>query len=120
MVVVGGIFLAVLTTVAAGHAAAKKLLESGATFDAVFAASDLIAIGAIAAVRDAGRTVPDDVSVVGFDDLPLATYTYPPLTTVRQDTLSAGKLLVGKLIDMIEGKEIQSEMLAPRLIVRES
>lgn len=107
-------------TVAAGHAAARSLLDSGAAFDAVFAASDLIAIGAITAIRKAGRAVPDDINVVGFDDLPLASYTYPKLTTVRQDTLRAGELLVGKLIDLIEGKTIKTEMLAPQLIVRES
>src|SRR5262249_57205143 len=69
--------------------------------DAVFAASDLMAVGALRALREAGRRVPDDVAVVGFDDAPIASLALPPLTTIRQpiDTMTsvAADLLVSRL-----------------------
>jgi DNA-binding LacI/PurR family transcriptional regulator len=104
----------------AGYQAALRLLDSGARFDAVFAASDLIAIGAIGAFRDRGISVPGDVAVVGFDDIAMAAYFNPPLTTVQQDTQQAGALLVDNVIRLIEGQTVESKLLAPRLIVRAS
>jgi len=68
----------------AGYSAAFSLIDSGQAFDAIFAASDLIAIGAMSALKDRGLKVPEDVAVVGFDDIPAASYVSPPLTTVRQ------------------------------------
>ena len=70
----------------AGHDATLQLLASGVPFDAVFAASDLIAIGVIGALRERGISVPEDVAVVGFDDIASAAHFNPPLTTVQQDT----------------------------------
>lgn len=103
-----------------GRAAIRALLETGADFDAVFAASDLIAIGAMRALAEAGRRVPDDVAVVGFDDIPAASLTSPPLTTVQQDLIAAGELLVETLADQIEGRARANRSLPPRLIVRAS
>jgi DNA-binding LacI/PurR family transcriptional regulator len=104
----------------AGYAAAERLLESGQEFDAIFAASDLIAIGAIAALTDRGLRVPRDVAVVGFDDIPAASYSNPLLTTMHQDTVEAGKTLVEQLIQLIEGQEVEDKLLVPKLMIRAS
>ena len=104
----------------AGYTAAVRLLESGEDFDAIFAASDLIAFGAMAALADRNLRVPEDIAVVGFDDIPAASYVSPPLTTVHQDTVAAGKTLVEQLIQLIEGKEVESELLVPGLKIRAS
>ena len=103
-----------------GYRAANKLLAMDHAFDGIFAASDLIAIGAIQALQKHGLAVPRDVAVVGFDDIPAASYMNPSLTTVRQDTQLAGKLLVEKLIQSIEGGSVDSDLITPSLIVRES
>ena len=89
-------------------------------FDAVFAASDLIAMGVIHALQDRGRQVPQDVAVVGFDDIVSAADFNPPLTTVRQDTRRAGELLVENLIRLIDGRAVESTLIAPELVVRAS
>jgi DNA-binding LacI/PurR family transcriptional regulator len=103
-----------------GYQAARRLLDSRVNFDAVFSASDLIAMGVIRALQDRGRRVPQDIAVVGFDDIASAAHTNPPLTTVRQDTRLAGELLVDNLIRLIEGKAIESTLIAPELWVRAS
>ncbi len=103
-----------------GFEATERLLESGEPFDAIFAASDLIAIGAIRCLNKAGLRVPEDVSVVGFDDIHAARYLSPALSTVRQDTSAAADLLVEKLLGMIEGTSSSDELLPPSLIVRGS
>jgi DNA-binding LacI/PurR family transcriptional regulator len=105
---------------AAGHAAGLALLDSGAAFDAVFAASDRIAIGIIGALRDRGRGVPQDVAVVGFDDIAAAAHFNPPLTTVQQDTQRAGEMLVDNLLQIIAGGTPESTLIEPRLVVRAS
>ena len=109
-----------ITTEEAGHEAAQQLLASGRGFDAVFAASDLIAIGAMRALAEAGRRVPQDVAVVGFDDIPAASLTTPPLTTVMQDIKGAGELLIDTLTAQIEGRELPERTLSARLVVRGS
>ena len=103
-----------------GYGAGMRLVDSGVQFDAVFAASDLIALGVIRALQDRGVAVPRDVAVVGFDDLPAASYCNPRLTTVRQDTRLAGELLVDNLIKLIADEPVQSTLIAPELIVRAS
>ncbi len=105
---------------AQGFEAARALIDGDAAFDAVFAATDLLAIGAMRALADAGRRVPDDVSVVGFDDLPRAAYVSPALTTVRQNTKLAGEGLVQRLVALIKGEPIESGLMAPELVVRAS
>lgn len=104
----------------AGHAAGLALLDSEAEFDAVFAASDRIAIGIIGALRDRGRSVPQDVAVVGFDDIAAAAHFNPPLTTVQQDTERAGEMLVDNLLRLIAGETAESALIEPRLVVRAS
>lgn len=104
----------------AGQAATEALLASGAEFDAIFAASDLIAIGALRALTAAGRRVPEDVAIVGFDDQPAASMTNPPLTTIMQDLKAAGELLVDTLIARIEDRPMENRTIPARLIVRRS
>ena len=103
-----------------GFIAMTQLLKSGHEFDAVFAASDLIAIGAMKCLRKAGIEMPAKVSIVGFDDIPAAAYSGPSLTTVRQDTRVAAKVLVENLIAMINGEPVKSQLLPMSLVVRGS
>jgi len=106
-------------TSASGFAAASALLDAGAT--AVFAANDQMALGALRAVAESGRSVPDDVSVVGFDDIADAADYRPPLTTVRQDFDALGLRAVAALVDGIEADAGATlETVPTRLIVRES
>jgi len=105
---------------AAGQAAMRSLLAQRPDIDAVFAASDLIAIGAMRALVEAGRTIPGDVAVIGFDDIPAASLTAPPLTTVMQDVRGAGEALVDALLRQIRGERITGYALPTQLIVRAS
>ncbi|NUR23269.1 LacI family DNA-binding transcriptional regulator [Frateuria sp.] len=108
------------STQLSGHRAMTGLIARGAAFDAVFAASDLIAIGAMRALAEHGYKVPADVPVAGFDDIPMASFASPPLTTVLQDTRRAGEVLVDSLLKMIRGEPAQSVMLPVKLMVRQS
>jgi DNA-binding LacI/PurR family transcriptional regulator len=103
-----------------GYAAARTLLRRGLPFDAVFAASDLIAIGAMRALIEHGLRIPEDVAVVGFDDIPAARISTPTLTTVVQDTTRAGELLVDKLMRLVHGEPTESQRLPTTLVVRKS
>jgi DNA-binding LacI/PurR family transcriptional regulator len=100
--------------------AVDVLLEQGASFDGLVAASDMIAIGAMRALANAGKRVPEDVSVIGYDDVLVAGYASPALTTVRQDVVRAGRLVVSKLLRLLDGETVQSSRLPTELIVRES
>ena len=103
-----------------GFEATEKLLAGGKPVDAIFAVTDAIALGAMQALKKLGRRIPDDVALVGFDDLPIAGYVTPSLTTVRQDVQQAGRLLVSMLVGLIEGASVESRLIQPRLIVRDS
>jgi DNA-binding LacI/PurR family transcriptional regulator len=103
-----------------GRKAAQQLLDCGADFDAVFAASDLIAIGAIQALAAAGKRVPQDVAVMGFDNIPAASLTTPPLTTLVQDLKTGGELLVESLIAQIEDRPVPAGTIPATLVVRKS
>lgn len=103
-----------------GRHAMERLLARKVPFDAVFAASDLIAIGAIHALDSAGLTVPGDVAVMGFDDLPAASLTTPPLTTLMQDLNAGGELLVDALLAAIEDRPPGNRTIPARLVVRKS
>jgi DNA-binding LacI/PurR family transcriptional regulator len=104
-----------------GVVAMQKLLDDDPQLDAVFVASDLMADGALRTLRRAGRRVPDDVAVVGFDDADFAGYTDPPLTTVRQPILDIGREMARQLLRLSAGEEIQQALVLPtELIVRES
>lgn len=105
-------------TVASGAAATTALLKEGVAFDSVMASSDLIAMGAIIALTRAGRRIPEDVSVIGYDDTPMGATFAPPLTSVHQNWREGGALLARKTIDLIEGREARSEMLPASLTVR--
>ena len=98
----------------------NSLLHSGEAFDAVFAASDLIAFGAMKCIQKAGLRIPEDVSVVGVDDIPSASYFSPSLATVRQDTRRAAEVLVKNLLGMINGEPVKSHLLPMSLAVRGS
>jgi len=103
-----------------GQAAATRLLRAGVT--GIICGSDVLALGAIRAVRRAGLDVPADVSVVGFDDSGWLNCTDPPLTTVRQPIESMGKAAVALLVNQMETATVQAEELLfePELVVRGS
>jgi LacI family transcriptional regulator len=103
-----------------GYHAMQQLLAANP--DAVFAASDLMAVGAMRAVRDAGLGIPDDVAFVGFDDLPLATLSNYSLTTVHQPVVEFGIKAVETLIDLIENgiKPARRIIMETELIIRDS
>ena len=99
-------------------AAVTRLLRRGLAFDGIVAASDLIALGAIRALRRAGLGVPEDVSVVGYDDMLLSRLSTPSLSTIRQDNQRAGQLLVASILD--PGDPDLPSLLPTELIIRES
>jgi len=103
-----------------GYGAITALLDANLGFDAVFAGSDLIAIGAMRALADRGIAVPDQVAVVGFDNIPGAALTMPPLTTIVQDTARAAEALVEALVEQINTGEARGAVLPATLIVRNS
>ena len=103
-----------------GYAAATRLLAGRRRFDAVFAGSDLIAIGAMRAFAEAGLSMPRDVAIIGFDDIPAASLTSPTLTTVMQDMKGAGEMLVDALLRRIDGRDVERTVLPARLIKRKS
>lgn len=102
-----------------GRTAVTQLLEQGADFDAIFAASDIAAIGAMHALQDGGRSVPE-TAVVGFDDIPAASLASPPLTTVTQDARGAAEALIDTLICSVEEGSAEDQLLPVRLTIRES
>jgi DNA-binding LacI/PurR family transcriptional regulator len=104
-----------------GAEAMRHLLAGEPDLDAVFAASDLMADGALQTLRRAGRRVPDDVAVVGFDDIDLARYTDPPLTTIRQPIVGIGRRMARQLLSLVAGQEIEPIVTLPtELVIRES
>jgi DNA-binding LacI/PurR family transcriptional regulator len=107
-------------SVEGGDTAAARLIERGCT--AVVCASDLMALGAIRAARRAGLQVPDDVSVVGYDDSPLIAFTDPPLTTVRQSVQAMSEAAVRALLEEIAGEPPPRAefVFRPELVVRSS
>ncbi len=109
-----------ISTEESGYHATRSLIANNIAFNSLFAASDLIAIGAIRALKEAGIKVPSDVHVVGFDNIAVASFTNPPLTTVQQDTTLAGQMLVNNLLKLIRGNEVENTLLPPRLIIRGS
>ncbi|MEV0606274.1 LacI family DNA-binding transcriptional regulator [Polymorphospora rubra] len=103
-----------------GYVAGQKLVRDPRT-TAVFAANDSMALGVVRALLDAGARVPQDVSVVGFDDIPEAAYVTPPLTTVSQPFRDVGRRSIEILLDEIEGTAAGvTSVIAPELVVRDS
>lgn len=109
-----------VNTETAGAQAVHTLLARGASFDALVTASDMIAIGALRALHEAGLSVPGDVALTGFDDILAASFTNPPLTTVVQDVHAAGGVLVTKLHQLIHDGAAESETIPTRLVIRAS
>ena len=104
----------------AARAALDKLLAGPLVFDGVVACSDLLALQAVQALRAQGWTVPHDVAVVGYDDLPMASYSDPPLTSVHQPVTLAGAELVDALLALLRGEKAPPRTLPVHLVVRES
>jgi DNA-binding LacI/PurR family transcriptional regulator len=103
-----------------GAEAMRQLLDDDPQLDAVFAANDLMAIGALRTLREAGRRVPEDVAVVGFDDIEAALYTTPPLTTVRSPMGEQAARTTRLLLDLLANGSADSVILPTQVIVRES
>jgi DNA-binding LacI/PurR family transcriptional regulator len=98
----------------------RRLLEQTPGIDAVFVNSDVMAIAAMDAIRETGRTVPDDVAVVGYDDISIAQHSNPPLTTIRQNGPLAGKLLADGLIQYLQTGVVSVVSIPAELVVRDS
>jgi DNA-binding LacI/PurR family transcriptional regulator len=104
-----------------GTVAMRQLLQDDPQLDAVFVASDLMAHGAMKVLREHGRRVPDDVAVVGFDDIELSQYSDPPLTTVRQPIDGLGREMARQLLRLAAGEHIPDAVVLPtELVVRQS
>lgn len=100
--------------------AAQNLFEKHPELDGVFAASDVVAMGVIRAAVASGRTVPEALSVIGFDDVPLAAQSNPPLTTIRQDFEHGSALMCDLLFKRMKNEACASVQLPPELIIRNS
>ena len=99
----------------------NNLLDCDDPPTALFSACDIMAYGAIKASRERGLRVPEDISIVGFDDIPLSKNMIPSLTTIRQPASEKGAKAVGALIDyLVDGKEMHSKVLDVELVVRNS
>ncbi|QYJ84602.1 LacI family DNA-binding transcriptional regulator [Shewanella mesophila] len=109
-----------ISTESSGYDAALVLIATKVEFDAIFAASDLIAIGAIRALKEQGIDVPSDIAIVGYDDIPVASFANPPLTTVKQNTKLAGEILVESLLKLIKGQQVSNQLIATSLVERQS
>lgn len=105
-----------------GWRATRALLARGVPFTALFVGNDTVAFGALRALREAGRRVPDDVAVVGYDDLPLAPFAAPPLTTVRTDPIRHGREAMEMLLALMAGQggEVTHREIGAALVVRAS
>lgn len=107
-------------TVDAAADSVNRLLAVDPPVDAIMASSDVIAMSAIQTLHSAGRRVPDDVSVVGYDDIRMAASYNPALTTVRQDITAGGRNLVKLLLSLIDGRHVESLILPTELVIRRS
>jgi DNA-binding LacI/PurR family transcriptional regulator len=102
------------------YEAMRAFINEGGQFDAVFGATDIIALSAIRAITASGLNVPKDVAVVGFDDITLAAHSNPTLTTMRQDLPRGARILVDLLFRRLDGEDAPSATMQAELIVRES
>jgi LacI family transcriptional regulator len=105
-----------------GYRAMKEILKRRKRPTALFAGNDTIAVGAIAALREAGLNVPRDLAVIGFDDLPFAAYCHPSLTTVDTEPIKQGEQAAIAAIELLEGRPvgIRNCALSQKIIIRES
>ncbi len=102
-----------------GYMAAINILEKERP-DAIVCASDLMAVGAMRAIRAQGLRIPEDIAVVGYDNIQVSAFSNPALTTVQQNTQLAGKLLVNNLLKLIRNEEVDDVLMQPELVVRQS
>jgi DNA-binding LacI/PurR family transcriptional regulator len=102
----------------AGTQAVVELQRRSVAFDAIFACSDLLAMTAINTLRDMDKQVPQDIAVVGYDDIELSRYFHPALSTIRQPMRAAGEALVASLLALVDGEAPPSRQLPTELIVR--
>ncbi|MDR6982196.1 DNA-binding LacI/PurR family transcriptional regulator [Rheinheimera pacifica] len=109
-----------ISTESAGDKATEQLLAGGHQVDAIFCASDLIAIGVMRCLKRRNLRVPEDIAVMGFDDIPVASFATPALSTIQQDTTQAGELLVNNLLQLINNQPITVSQIEPKLIIRQS
>jgi len=105
-------------TLESGVQAVRSLHNRHVQFDAIFACSDLVAMGAIRALIELGLSVPEDVSVIGYDDTPQGATFLPPLSSVRQNWQEGGVLLARKILAMIRGEAVESQMMPTALVLR--
>ncbi|AEE23024.1 LacI family DNA-binding transcriptional regulator [Paraglaciecola chathamensis] len=109
-----------ISTEDSGYSATLLLLERHPNIDAIVCASDLIAIGVLRALRDSNISIPQQIAVVGFDNVPVASFATPGLTTVKQDTILAGEILVDSLLRLIAGEEVEHYLMHVDLVIRQS
>ncbi len=109
-----------ISTEDSGYSATLQLLEQHPHIDAIVCASDLIAIGVLRALRDSNIPIPQQIAVVGFDNVPVAGFATPALTTVKQDTILAGEILVDSLLKLIEGEKVEHYLMPVDLVIRQS
>ena len=105
---------------ASGQTQMKKLLKDNPNLDAVFACNDVMALGAIAVIEEAGKRVPEDIAVVGFDDSIMAQTSRPSLSSVRQDIVALGEAAAELMIQQLTGADVEPRILPTELVVRES
>jgi LacI family transcriptional regulator len=112
---------------ASGERCLRALLAQQPDVDAVFACSDQIALGALGAAHQSGRRVPEDLAIVGFDDIPESAFFWPPLTTIHQQLVDVGRIAVKSLHQIVEatrrgpdGAELSTHILTPELVIRAS
>jgi LacI family transcriptional regulator len=100
--------------------ATRELLQRDKHFTAVVSANDQMALGALLAFREANLRVPEDVSIVGFDDIPESAFFHPPLTTIRQDFAQLGTLGIQYLIELIRDpdKPVKQHIIQPQMVLR--
>lgn len=96
------------------------MLESGVELDSVVCISDVMALATISTLQELGLDVPEDVAVVGYDDISLAAYSNPPLTTIRQNIRHAGRILVESVLEQIRGEHVPDTMVTSDLVIRKS
>jgi LacI family transcriptional regulator len=103
-----------------GLQAVDQLVASGESFSAIFAANDQMAVGVALGLKRNGLNVPEDVSLVGFDDLPSSLYTIPPLSSVHHPAYESGRLAAASILALLAGKVPDACIPAPQVVVRES
>jgi DNA-binding LacI/PurR family transcriptional regulator len=101
-------------------AAVGTMLKTAPKLDALFCCSDVMALAAFDPLRQAGRDIPEDVAVIGYDDIPLAAHCHPSLSTVRQEVYRGGRLMVQTLLQLLQGEIVTSQMLPVQLMRRDS